>query len=197
MAVETAEMVVNRCCVEKRREAVREVLRQAALVFVIDVEVIFEAQHRGVREGCWGDHACNDAAAFLLRGETPRHRIKPVRIEPLFGVGVYPDGVAALHALARPSRGVADEMAWIEQGDGPRGRLLLNVVKQPEIHNGTGGNADADILQGKTDARRQLDGVALQRGRHMNELLRVVGKNDPVKGMLLRREIGKGVIRRV
>ena len=38
---------------------------------------------------------------------------------------------------------------------------------------------------------------ALKRSRHVNKLLRVVGKNDPVKGVLVRREIGEGIVRRI
>src|SRR5208283_14462 len=115
-----------------------EIFRQAALVLMKDVEVIFKAQHWRSRERTGCNDAGDNAAALLFSGKAPCHGIKADRVEPFFRVGVEIDCVASLHAFLGPLRGVADEMARIEQRNGSLGRLLVNVLGQPEIDNRTG-----------------------------------------------------------
>ena len=50
MSIEATEVVVNRGGVEKRSQSIRERLRQAMLILMKNVQVIFKTEHRRTRK---------------------------------------------------------------------------------------------------------------------------------------------------
>src|SRR6185295_19770668 len=116
--------------------------------------MVLEAQRGHITESPRIDHACYDAAPFLLGRETPHHAVEAAREKPLLGVLVALYSVGLFHAHNGPCSASASEMARIEHGYGARPRHVAQMLFQPKINYRAGRHLNAEIDQRVTDGRR-------------------------------------------
>lgn len=114
-------------------------------LFVEEVQVVLEAQHRRIPECLWRNYTRHNPALLLFRSKPAHHTIMARWIQPLLCFRISHDRVWLLETLLRPLSSNLVEVARIYEWNSIRLRHISGVFANAEIYHRASRDAQTDV----------------------------------------------------